>query len=105
MEVLRRLRQALRGKLSHKVLLLYDNAPAHAAKIAQAAIKECNLKQLRHLPYSSDLAPSDFYLFRLLKKNLRGRRFSSDEESRVRLKHGSRVSLKIFISKDYSRSQ
>jgi histone-lysine N-methyltransferase SETMAR len=83
-EVLRRLHQAIknkrRGKLSHKVLLLHDNAPAHSAKIAQAAIKECNFQQLRHPPYSPDLAPSDFYLFRLLKKNLRGRRFSSDEE-------------------------
>ena len=31
-------------------------------------------------PYSSDLAPSDFYLFADLKKMLQGKRFSSDDE-------------------------
>ena len=31
-----------------------------------------------HSPYSSDLAPSDFYLFGPLKKHLVGKRFASD---------------------------
>jgi hypothetical protein len=34
---------------------------------------------LDHLPYSPDLAPSDFHLFGLLKKHLGGRRFTTDE--------------------------
>ena len=83
-EVLRRLLQAIkdkrRGKLSRKILLLHDNAPAHSAKVTQAALKECKFQQLRHPAYSPDLASSDFYLFRLLKKALRERRFSCDEE-------------------------
>jgi hypothetical protein len=33
-----------------------------------------------HPPYSPDLAKCDFWLFRGLKKHLRGRRFSSKEE-------------------------
>ena len=83
-EVLRRLLQAIKdkrqGKLNHNILLLHGNAPAHSAKVTQAAFKECKFQQLHHLAYSPDLAPSDFYLFCLLKKALRGRRFSCDEE-------------------------
>jgi len=30
--------------------------------------------------YSPDLAPSDYYLFSKLKKDLRGRKFDDDEE-------------------------
>ncbi len=79
-EVLRKLHQAIkdkrRGKLSRNILLLHDNAPAHSAKVTQAALKECKFQQLRHPAYSPDLAPSDFYFFRLLKKSLHGRRFS-----------------------------
>jgi hypothetical protein len=30
--------------------------------------------------YSPDLAPSDYFLFRVTKKFLQGKRFSSDEE-------------------------
>ena len=33
-----------------------------------------------HPPYSRDLAMCDFWLFFNLKKNLRGRRFHSEEE-------------------------
>ena len=33
-----------------------------------------------HPAYSADLAPSDFFLFPNLKKNIRGRHFLSDEE-------------------------
>ena len=35
---------------------------------------------LDHPPYSLDLAPSDYHLFPGLKKQLKGRHFSSDEE-------------------------
>ena len=79
-----RLRESIkekrRGKLAKGVLLLHDNAPAHAARVAQAAIRNCGFEQLNHPPYSPDLAPSDFYLFRLLKKELRGKRFRDDNE-------------------------
>src|SRR5215470_16123851 len=47
---------------------------------AQAAIQQCGFQQLNHPPYSPDLAPSDYFLFRGMKKFLRGKRFSSDEE-------------------------
>ena len=78
--VIKQLRVAIkekrRGKLAAGVLLLHDNAPVHKSRVAQAAIRECKFEQLNHPPYSPDLAPSDYYLFR----NLRGTRFRDDDE-------------------------
>ena len=48
--------------------------------MAQAVIRKCGFKQLNHPPYSPDLAPSDYFLFRHLKKHMRGNHYSSDEE-------------------------
>jgi len=45
-----------------------------------AKIKELQFELLEHPPYSPDLALSDFWLFPHLKKFLRGKRFSSNEE-------------------------
>ncbi len=44
-----------------------------------------SLRQEQHChthPYSPDLAPYDFWLFPALKKVLRGKRFSSDQEAK-----------------------
>ena len=77
--VIKQLRVAIkgkrRGKLAAGVLLLHDNAPVHKSRVAQAAIRECS-----HPPYSPDLAPSDYYLFRNLKSHLRGTRFREHDE-------------------------
>ena len=67
-------------ELSAGVLRLHDNAPVHMSAKSQAAIQQCGFQQLRQPPYSPDLAPSDYFLFRVMKKFLRGKRFSSDEE-------------------------
>ena len=52
----------------------------HKSRVAQATIRECKFEQLNHPPYSPDLAPSDYYLFRNLKSHLRGTRFRDDDE-------------------------
>jgi histone-lysine N-methyltransferase SETMAR len=36
--------------------------------------------QWEYLPYSPDLAPSDFHLFGLLKHHLGGKRFTDDKD-------------------------
>ncbi|KFD56762.1 hypothetical protein M513_02439 [Trichuris suis] len=74
------IKEKRRGKLSRKVLLLHDNAPAHRAKVALAAIQQCGFGQIDHPPYSPDLAPSDYFLFGNLKQHLRGTVFSDDNE-------------------------
>ena len=63
-----------------QLYLLHDNAPIHSAHACQAAIQEVGFTQLAHPPYSPDLAPSDYYLFRHLKQHLRGRRFQCKED-------------------------
>jgi len=69
------LKSKRREKRKRRVLLLHDNAPAHTAGVATSIAAECGLP---HPPYSPGLAPSDFYLFRLLKEHLRGRQYASD---------------------------
>ncbi|GFR78106.1 transposase [Elysia marginata] len=80
--LLKRLRSELarrrRGKFRSGVLLLHDNAPAHRAR--QAA-ERCGFKILPHLPYSPDLAPSDFCLFPNLKKSIKRRRFEDSTDA------------------------
>jgi len=67
-ELLRKLRAVLKnkrcGKLQQGVLLHSDNAPAHTSAVAIVAIRECGFELLNHPPYSTDLAPSDFRVFR-----------------------------------------
>lgn len=81
--LLTRLREKIvekrRGKLSKGVLFLQDNAPAHKSLIAMQKINEVGFELIDHPPYSPDLAPSDYYLFPKLKKNLKGKKFSSNE--------------------------
>jgi len=83
-ELLARLRCAIkaerRGKLTSGVLLLHDNAPVHRSRVATAALRDCGFEQLDHPAYSPDLSPCDYFLFSNLKRDLRGRRFSSDQE-------------------------
>lgn len=83
-DLLRQLKTAIkekrRGKLTKGVLLLHDNAPVHKSRVAMAALYHCGFEMLNHPPYSPDLAPCDYYLFPKLKKELRGKKFSNDEE-------------------------
>ena len=71
---LRRLCQEIarkrRGKLIRGVLLLQANAPAHTSQVAMTAATKCGFEVFPHPPYSTDMAPSDFYLFPELKSNL-----------------------------------
>ena len=62
------------------MLLHHDNAPAHTSAVAMATIRESKFELLSHPPYSPDLAPSDYHVFRSLKDSLRGQRFGCDEE-------------------------
>ena len=59
---------------------MHDNAPAHWALATQKKLAYLGFQCLDHPPYSPDLAPSDYNLFPGLKKQLKGRRFSSDAE-------------------------
>lgn len=58
----------------------HDNAPAHRANLTQDFLAQSGLTLLDHPPYSPDLAPCDFGLFPLIKNQLKGRKFTSEEE-------------------------
>ena len=60
---------------------MHDNAPAHRALATQKKLAYLGFYCLDHQPYSSDLAPSDYHLYLGLKKQLKGRHFSSDAEA------------------------
>jgi len=77
------LRGAMRKKrpdlIKKQWFLLQDNARPHIAAVALAALTEGG-KALQHPPYSPDLVPCDFWAFPTLKAQLRGKRFTSDDE-------------------------
>ena len=69
-----------RGKTSKGVLLQQDNVWVHTCKVAMDAMEQNGYELIPHPAYFPDLAPSDFFLFPNLKKDIRGRHFRSDEE-------------------------
>src|SRR5262249_36762454 len=75
------------------VILHHDNARPHTGRMTLAKIKEHGWNLLLHPPYSPDLAPSDYYLFRSLEHFLRGKTFIDKEDIRNRL-------AEFFRSKD-----
>lgn len=77
------IKEKRRGKLSQGILILHDNAPVHTAFHARSVLGKNGFTELNHPPYSPDLAPCDYFLFRNLRKCLRGRRFSTDEEMKA----------------------
>ena len=82
-DTLMRLRRAIqnkrRGMLSCDVCLLHNNAWPHSVHVTTALLEKFKWDILDHLPYSPDLAPSDFHLFLHLKKHLAGKKFDDDE--------------------------
>ena len=74
------IREKRRGKLSKGVLLQQDNARVHTCKVAMDAVEPNGYEFIPHPAYSPDLAPSDFFLFPNLKKDIRGLHFRPDEE-------------------------
>ena len=74
------LKEKRRGKVTKGLLFLHDNAPAHRALATQKKLAYLCFQCLDHPSYSPDLAPSDYHLFPGLKKQFKGRHFSSDTE-------------------------
>ncbi|GBP78128.1 Histone-lysine N-methyltransferase SETMAR [Eumeta japonica] len=65
------------------MLFLQDNASVHTARVSRQALKDTGFSEIDHPPYSPDLAPSDYFLFSNLKKELRGRRFVDDNQMKM----------------------
>ena len=78
MALLDRLSAEIKEKRSHmqkkKLLFHQDNAPYHNSMKTMVKLNELSFELLPHPPYSSDLNPSDYWIFASLKEVLQGRR-------------------------------
>lgn len=62
------------------VILQHDNARPHVAMTVRQKLVQLGWEVLPHPPYSPDIAPSDYHLFRSLQHFLDGRSFSAEED-------------------------
>jgi histone-lysine N-methyltransferase SETMAR len=63
-----------------KVLLRHNSARPHTSPHTREAITKLQCTVLPYSPYSSDLAPSDYHLFSLLKDTIHGKNSEDDKE-------------------------
>ncbi|CAK1597914.1 unnamed protein product [Parnassius mnemosyne] len=75
------------------VVFHQDNARPHTSLVTRQKLLQLEWDAMLHPPYSPDLAPSDYYLFRLLQNFLDGKTFTSNEEVKNLLNQ-------FFASKD-----
>ncbi len=83
---LHRVKEAMILKRSNRkghTILLHDNARPHIAQDIKAALQELEWEVLQHPPYSPDLAPTDYHLFRSLSNHLRGITFDTQDDLKI----------------------
>ena len=57
----------------------YDNATPRTSLATRQKLLRLGWQVMLHLPYSPDLASSDYYLFRSLENSLNGKNFNDDK--------------------------
>ena len=66
-----------------KIILQHDNARPHVNSVVNNYLESTKWVNLPHPPYSPDIAPSDYCLFRSMQSALSGERFSSREALKI----------------------
>jgi len=74
-----RVAASLKGK-QDRVYFLHDNARPHVSKLTQRKLTDLKWQVVPHPPYSPDLAPSDYHLFRSMTHFLDGQKFEDETE-------------------------
>ena len=95
-------KQIRRGKLTGGVLFHQENAPANMSTVAMAAIQKCGFQIVEDPPYSFDLAPSDYYLFPKMKKELGGHHFATYDDGMNAVDHFLRDKNGAFYTEGIS---
>ena len=67
------------GKTCSQLWLHMENCRVHNSKMTQTFCDHNGIIRTPHPTYSLDIAPSDFYLFALVKENLKGKKFYSQQ--------------------------
>jgi hypothetical protein len=68
------------GQVTKEVLFLHDDVPADWELATRKKLAYLSFQYLDHPSYCPDLTPSVYHLFSGLKKQLKGRHFSTDAE-------------------------
>ena len=63
-----------------KVILLHDNTRPHVAKSVKTYLETLKREVLPHPPYSPDIAPSEYHLFRSMADSVCEQKFTSYED-------------------------
>ena len=80
---LHRVNKAIGPKRPHRqgqTILFHDNTRPQVAQVVKATLQELEWEVLQHLPYSPDLAPTDYYLFCSLSNHMRAITFDNEED-------------------------
>ncbi|KAA6403661.1 MAG: putative Mariner Mos1 transposase [Streblomastix strix] len=73
--------QQQRSKDDRNVWIHFDNARVHTSKKTQTCNSRSIFTQLKHPAYSPDISPCDFFLFGVLKQELKGKLFRNEDEA------------------------
>jgi len=76
----------------------HDNARPHVAQSVKSYLKREGFLTIRHPPYSPDLAPSDFWLFDYIKRNL------TDHTTQKSLEHEITAILQNIPKEEYLKT-
>jgi histone-lysine N-methyltransferase SETMAR len=60
--------------------LFHDSAPSNSALVVKTFLVKHGVVEISHIPYSPDLAPTDFFHFPEVKSALEGKRFQDVED-------------------------
>ena len=60
------------------IRFLYDNARPHTVQLTREKLLSLQWEVLPHPPYSPDIAPSDYHLFRSLSNAMKGHQFDNE---------------------------
>ena len=75
------------------IFFQHDNVTPHTSLATRQKLLRLGWEVLLQRSYSSDLAPSDYYLFRSLQNSLNGKTFNDDEAVKSHL-------VQFFADKD-----
>ena len=80
------------------IVFHHDNARPHTSLVTRQKLLQLEWDVLPHPPYSPDLAPSDYYLFRSLQKFLDGKTFTSNQDVKYHLDQFLPAKIRSFMS-------